>query len=106
MAPQNARSTVRNAITMNAFIPTTTHGGYTLLLGNNPSLAEAVRLGERWERTTFDAWTETLSRETEDMDEVTRDRYMRRRALRWMRENPRDAGRLALWLSLRLSIRN
>ena len=54
---------VRNAIVFERFIPATTHGGYTLLLGNNPVFyKEVVRQPGQpaWQRESLDKWQQQL----------------------------------------------
>jgi len=90
---------VRNKMRFDAFIPTTTHGGYTLYLGNNPYLRDAVR----WHRgawlsgeSTFDAFEQEVARARRGRTEVEFDRLMRRKGLDYIREHPNEALRLAL----------
>ncbi len=50
---------IRNAIHFHAFIPATTHGGYTLALGNNPDFYRDVIRGQDtfpWDGTALDHW--------------------------------------------------
>lgn len=84
---------VRNAIVFGAFIPFTTHGGYTLWLGQNPTFFEDVVSGahDTWPKDRFAQWTLTNTRETRGMSEIESDRHFRDRALRWMRDHPSDA---------------
>ncbi|MGE3317535.1 MAG: glycosyltransferase family 39 protein [Planctomycetaceae bacterium] len=91
---------VRNMITLGHPILMTTHGGYTLLLGNNPMFyAEEVSQpwGTVWEdaapERSQEAWyRETLAEITrelgDDADEVAVDRWMSRRAREHIVENP------------------
>lgn len=79
---------VRNAACFNQFIPATTHGGYTLLLGNNPVFYSEVvnKPGQpRWNGASLDRWNQQLSQEMAaaeipPRDEVGRDRWMYARA--------------------------
>ncbi len=51
--------TVRNGIALRRPTPTTTHGGYTLLLGNNPFFYEHLRRGpwfHAWHAEPFHGW--------------------------------------------------
>ena len=90
---------VRNKMQFDAFIPTTTHGGYTLYLGNNPYLRDAVR----WHRgawlsgeSTFDAFEREVAQARGERTEVEFDRFMRHQGLEYIREHPKEALRLAL----------
>jgi len=90
---------VRNKVRFDAFIPTTTHGGYTLYLGNNPYLRDAVR----WRRgawlsgeSTFDAFEQEVARARRGRTEVEFDYLMRRKGLDYIRDHPKEALRLAL----------
>ena len=82
--------TVRNARQIGRATPTTTHGGYTLLLGNNPAfyqhLAEAP-WGEVWDSRDLDqeraAWLAA-----HDNDEAAADRDSYRKAWRHIRSQP------------------
>ncbi len=50
---------IRNAVQFHQFIPATTHGGYTLALGNNPDFYRDVIDGEvpfPWPGRQLDAW--------------------------------------------------
>ncbi len=55
---------IRNALQFHRFIPATTHGGYTLALGNNPSFYRDVIHGKDafpWDGSALDTWQrETL----------------------------------------------
>ena len=54
---------VRNAMHFRAFIPATTHGGYTLALGNNPDFYRDVINGPDafpWEGGALDAWQQRM----------------------------------------------
>lgn len=80
---------VRNGLVMGHPILMTTHGGYTLLLGNNPAFyREVVEQpgGTVWDGSVGGgqaAWAESLNREMAEAGitgEVARDRWMSRRA--------------------------
>lgn len=48
---------IRNSLVLGRPVPTTSHGGYTLLLGNNPHFYDYLRTaewGSRWDPTDFD----------------------------------------------------
>ncbi|MEO1994187.1 MAG: hypothetical protein ABGZ17_02825 [Planctomycetaceae bacterium] len=98
---------IRNRITLGAPVLTTTHGGYTLLLGNNPRFFdEVVRQpwGTVWGAESLATWQSQLDRQRAidavANNEVARDRWMYRRALHWIREHPRSFGQ-AMWLRFR-----
>lgn len=87
---------VRNAIYFEQFIPATTHGGYTLLLGNNPVFySEVVNQTNqpRWDGSSLNRWTLQLDSEMNaagirPTDEVGRDRWMYSRAQANMKADP------------------
>jgi 4-amino-4-deoxy-L-arabinose transferase-like glycosyltransferase len=95
----------RNAIQFRAFIPATTHGGYTLALGNNPDFYHDVIRGTDqfpWEGTALDRWQrKTLSAATASginpADELALDRFHYDLATQTIRMYPRDFLR-ACWL--------
>lgn len=80
---------VRNQRLFGTPIFTTTHGGYTLWLGQNPDYyREVVAPGRRvWPEDGFRAWTAANEKATAGMDEPARDRFFRDQALSWMRAN-------------------
>jgi len=54
---------IRNAMQFRKFIPATTHGGYTLALGNNPDFYRDVIEGEvsfPWPGPQLDAWQQRM----------------------------------------------
>lgn len=79
---------------------TTTHGGYTLFLGNNDEVYRA-EIADPTE-TPWDsrAWQETLPQphpgETFDR-ELSRDRWMSQQAREWIRQHPREFAELCWW---------
>ena len=91
---------IRNLVVFGQPILTTTHGGYTLLLGNNPVFYEEV-VNRSW-GTTWDAasgqrsqssWIVEVQAEMDreigaDATESQRDRWMSRRAWRNISDNP------------------
>lgn len=87
---------VRNAVTIGNPRVTTTHGGYTLLLGNNPVFYREVVLqpwGGVWDGESLAQWQESLETEMREAvppveTEEERDRWMYQRALRIIRDNP------------------
>lgn len=80
--------TIRNGIVLGKFTPATTHGGYTLLLANNPVFYNEVvqqPRGTVWQGPSLLAWQRDLEESiTEAMPpvrgEAARDRWMNRRA--------------------------
>ena len=86
---------IRNYLVLDAPVLTTTHGGYTLLLGNNSSFYEEVvrqPLGTVWDGSFGpgqQVWAESVNDEADRLEvegEVARDRWMSARA----RDNIRD----------------
>lgn len=79
---------LRNQLVMGHPIVTTTHGGYTLLLGNNPVFYDEVARqpwGTVWSGASLERWQRTmLGRMDADLgpaaDEVAKDRWQRRGA--------------------------
>lgn len=79
---------IRNLIVFHAPILTTTHGGYTLLLGNNPVFYEEVvqkPWGTVWSGESLDAWQRSLEQQIAQENppiktEQERDRWMYERA--------------------------
>lgn len=88
------------AIHNNLEVLTTTHGGYTLFLGNNDDVyrAEIVQPTE----TPWDSrdWQKTLPQphpgEAFDL-ELLRDRWMSEHAKAWIRQHPREFAELCWW---------
>lgn len=59
---------IRNAVQFHRFIPATTHGGYTLALGNNSDFYRDVINGADefpWDGPSLDAWQQRMIRESE-----------------------------------------
>jgi hypothetical protein len=87
---------IRNALVIGEFRVTTTHGGYTLLLANNPVFYEEVvkaPWGTVWEGESHAHWVAQFEVEMKESDpevktESERDRWMTRRALSHIRDNP------------------
>lgn len=88
---------IRNVLVMGEPILTTTHGGYTLLLGNNASFYHEVveqPLGTVWDGSHGPgqgAWAAAINEEMERLglrSEVERDRWMSQAAWSWITENP------------------
>jgi hypothetical protein len=99
---------VRNVVVLGSPIVTTTHGGYTLLLGNNDVAYEeevSRPWGTVWDGESLRTWQRELEAELARAeppvrDEVARDAWQRRRALDWIAAHP---GRFAqaAWLRVR-----
>ena len=67
---------LRNAMQFHAFIPATTHGGYTLALGNNPDFYRDVINGADefpWDGPGLDAWQKRMIRESESRGIIATD---------------------------------
>lgn len=87
---------VRNQLVFGKPLLTTTHGGYTLLLGNNPVYyAEEVARpwGAVWQADSLKRWQQQLEQELARArppisGEVARDRWMTRRAIQHIAEQP------------------
>lgn len=102
--------TVRNWLQFGQPIVTTTHGGYTLLLGHNPSYSREVvhgPAGAVWPRPALEAWQRSVDEELEQAgidprDEVGRDRAMAAMAWRTIWNDPAEAARSGLSLVSRL----
>ena len=59
---------IRNAVQFHRFIPATTHGGYTLALGNNSDFYRDVINGTDefpWDGPALDAWQQRMIQESE-----------------------------------------
>jgi 4-amino-4-deoxy-L-arabinose transferase-like glycosyltransferase len=82
---------VRNLFVFGELVLTTTHGGYTLALANNPEYYDAVLNSPRgrvWSGPSQRSWTVRISQKTTGMSEPDADRTLRREAIRLMRERP------------------
>lgn len=101
--------TVRNAVVIGKATPATTHGGYTLLLANNPTFYHEVILrgwGTVWQRQSLLDWQQELEVQLqaagiEPRDEVARDTWMYRRAAAHIRNEPLLFLRAILWRAIR-----
>ncbi|MBW3542460.1 MAG: hypothetical protein KY476_19515 [Planctomycetes bacterium] len=98
---------IRNWLAFGTPILTTTHGGYTLLLANNPVFYREVVAqpwGAVWEGRSLARWQAALEDEMRAVNppvigEVARDRWMSRRAWEFIASHP---GSFAQAASLRL----
>lgn len=92
---------VRNALHFHHFIPATTHGGYTLALGNNSAFYRDVIRGTDefpWDGDALDRWQKgmiaALSEAGADPgDEVTADAFYYRTAMDAIRSDPASFGK-------------
>jgi len=87
---------LRNQLVIGTPIVMTTHGGYTLLLANNPVFYSDVverGWGAEWKSESFDRWQAELQAELAsdlgpDASELARDRWQSQRARAFMSSNP------------------
>lgn len=81
---------VRNYLVFGVPILTSTHGGYTLWLGQNPVYYAEVVAGPHavWPEASFQRWTQSNLDRTVGLNELERDRFYRDQALAWMRDHP------------------
>jgi hypothetical protein len=94
---------IRNAIEFRALVPATTHGGYTLLLGNNSEFYGRVVSGQEraWDGESLNRWQQGLEAQLTDMgidraDERAVDQWMYKRAITEIRSQPAMAVRAVL----------
>jgi 4-amino-4-deoxy-L-arabinose transferase-like glycosyltransferase len=86
---------IRNLLIFGEPVWTTTHGGYTLALANNPVYYRDVLHGPPGRVWTGDdqwRWWDSVNRATAGMTEPQADRFMRRTVWRLVRERPGDFG--------------
>ena len=84
---------IRNLVVLGDPIWTTTHGGYTLALANNPVYYREVLdgpPGRVWTGEDQWRWWDSVTRETAGMTETQADRYLRDGVLRLASERPLD----------------
>jgi hypothetical protein len=84
---------VRNWIALGDPIWTTTHGGYTLALANNPVYYREVLDGPPGRVWTGDdqwRWWDSVNRRTAGLSEYEADRFLQAQVWRLARERPRD----------------
>lgn len=90
---------VRNVYAFGRAILTTTHGGYTLWLGNNPEfyrfLAQA-RWGDVWDSRHLDEQYLRIRRQT-GHDELAADRWAHAQAMTSIRRQPASFARSCVW---------
>ena len=90
---------IRNLVQIGEPVWTTTHGGYTLALANNPVYYREVLHGPPgrvWSGRDQWFWWDSVNRDTVGMSEPQADRFLRNRALRLALEQPADFGRAML----------
>lgn len=87
---------IRNLVVMHSPIFTTTHGGYTLALGNNEVFYREVvdkPWGTVWNQDSLHEWQQSLERELDatvprPTTESQRDRWMYQQAMRTIADHP------------------
>jgi Dolichyl-phosphate-mannose-protein mannosyltransferase len=90
---------IRNFLQFGEPIWTTTHGGYTLALANNPVYYQDVLNGPPgrvWTGHDQWLWADSITRETAGMSEPEADRYLRNQALALARRQPVDFARATI----------
>ena len=95
---------IRNELVFGRFIPATTHGGYTLALGNNPDFYRDVINGKDqfpWDGAGLDAWQQRMIAEMQRAgiaraDEPAEDAWYYRTALTAMRADPSSCAKATL----------
>jgi 4-amino-4-deoxy-L-arabinose transferase-like glycosyltransferase len=90
---------IRNLTVFGEPVWTTTHGGYTLALANNPVYYRDVlngAPGRVWSGHEQWLWWDSVNRETHGMSEPRADRYLKAQVWRLARERPGDFGRAIL----------
>jgi hypothetical protein len=100
---------IRNAVQFNKFIPATTHGGYTLALGNNPDFYRDVIEGDMpfpWPGPQLDAWQQRMIAESAAQgvtpgDEPGQDAWYYQQTVSAMRKQPMICVRACLLRLLR-----
>ena len=84
---------IRNALVVGEPVWTTTHGGYTLALANNPAYYADVLNGPAgavWSGLNQDAWIRSINAATVGLNEAEADRLLRTQAVNCAREQPTD----------------
>lgn len=98
---------VRNALVLGRPVLTTTHGGYTLVLGNNDVFQHEVvdQPGQpAWRGDSLERWQRTLLDSLGDaqFDELRMDELLKRRGWDWIASHPRESFRAAVYRWTRL----
>jgi 4-amino-4-deoxy-L-arabinose transferase-like glycosyltransferase len=86
---------VRNTLVFGRPICTTTHGGYTLALANNPTYYHDVESGSAdtvWTGSDQWRWFDAVNRATAGMTEPEADRYLQDSVIRVARNRPAEFG--------------
>ncbi len=99
MAAVIAPWAVRNLIVMGEPICTTTHGGYTLALANNPTYYRDVLDADSdrvWTGHDQWLWWDQVNRETAAMTEPEADRFLRDRVVRLALDQPAEFARASI----------
>ncbi len=90
---------IRNALVLGEPVWTTTHGGYTLALANNPAYYADVLHGPPgsvWSGANQDAWISSITAATAGRAEPDADRLLRQQAVACARDHPADFLRASL----------
>jgi hypothetical protein len=90
---------MRNGLVLGAPVWTTTHGGYTLALANNPVYYDEVLNGPPgrvWSGDLQLRWFDSVNRATKSMSGPEADRYLRAQVWQLARDRPVDFGRAML----------
>ncbi len=90
---------IRNRLALGEAVWTTTHGGYTLALANNPTYYRDVLDAEGdgvWSGAEQWNWWDSVNRTTNGMTEPEADRFLRDSALRLAKERPAAFARACL----------
>ncbi len=90
---------VRNRLALGEFVWTTTHGGYTLALANNPDYYRDVLDGPPgavWDAGRQRSWAERIAKETAGLPEPDADRLLARSGWLMLWDEPRDFLRASL----------
>ena len=101
---------IRNGLVVDKWTPATTHGGYTLLLGNNKTFYKEVLhapWGTSWKGESLLAWQREIEDQMHSEDpnlstEPKRDRWFYKLAFQTIRNQPGDFVYSCLWRFLRL----
>ena len=91
--------TIRNTLVLGEPVWTTTHGGYTLALANNPVYYDQVLNGPPgrvWSGEEQWLWWDSVNRATRRMSGPEADRYLKAQVWKLARDRPVDFGRAML----------
>ncbi len=94
--------TIRNAIAVDAFVPTTSNGGYGLAGTYNDTSAHRKDFPAIWLPAETDPHLAQVILDMEPRTEVNLDRVLRGEALDYIRDHPTYVGRVAFWNTVRL----